>query len=271
MKYFQRLRQFNKKVIVSGNVLEVYEYEKPIVKGIEKKRKGRSNSLFTTAEIKLDNRSKVARRARAIVRRTANANPDLKKFLTLTFAKNITDISYARYEFDKFIKRLKTRFKALQFINVIEFQKRGAIHFHLLCNLPYINVNELSRIWKHGFIKLNRIDNIDNVGAYITKYMTKDNIDDRLIGKKCYTMSKGLKKPAEYTKECEIEKIFNNLEHVKRVYTSQFESEYYGTITYTQIICYKPFEPPKKAIFIKRLKRPFFTPLPIDTPCPFTV
>ena len=25
--------------------------------------------------------------------------------------------------------------------------------------------NELARVWGHGFIKLNKIDNVDNVGA----------------------------------------------------------------------------------------------------------
>jgi S-adenosylmethionine:tRNA-ribosyltransferase-isomerase (queuine synthetase) len=94
----------------------------------------------------------------------------------------------------------------------VEFQKRGAIHFHMLCNLPYVDVNELAKVWKNGFIKLNRLDNVDNVGAYITKYMTKDNVDARLIGKKCYTMSKGLNEPRGYTNEADIEQVLEELD-----------------------------------------------------------
>ena len=247
-----KIRQFHKKAIVSGKVLELYEYEKPIVKGFEQRRIGRAGSLFTADEIKAENRSKVAYRARSYVRRKVNANPQLNKFLTLTFAENLTDLYKARYEFDKFLKRLKTRFKGFQFVAVVEFQKRGAVHFHLLCNLPYVDVNELSKVWKHGFIRLNKIDNVDNVGAYVTKYMTKESMDKRLIGRKCYSMSKGLNEPQEITDEKAVEELLANVESVKRVYTSEFESDYYGHVTYTQIVCSTPPKVPRKAAY-KRL------------------
>lgn len=201
------IKLFNKRVICSGNVLEIYDYEKSVGKGFQAFRKGRANALYTSDEVKADNRGKIAQRARQTVRRYANANPQLNKFLTLTFAENITDLDYARYEFDKFIKRVKTRYATFQYIVVVEFQKRGSVHFHLLCNLPYIKVNKFASVWKHGFIKINKLDNVDNVGAYITKYMTKDNIDERLVGRKCYSMSKGLNEP----RNTQMKKIFNKL------------------------------------------------------------
>ena len=37
----------------------------------------------------------------------------------------------------------------------------------------------------------------DNVGAYVCKYMTKDNEDPRLVGRKSYLMSRNLDKPQE--------------------------------------------------------------------------
>lgn len=237
MRYHSTIRQFNRRVIVSGKVIECYEYEKPVAEGFKKKRIGRAGALNTSKDTKDDNRKKTAYRARKIVRNTVNANPHLNKFLTLTFADNVTDLDYAHYEFDKFIKRLKTRFKGFQYVEVPEFQKRGAVHFHLLCNLPYVDVNALSKVWGHGFIKLNKIDNVDNVGAYITKYMTKENIDERLAGRKCYSMSKDLKQPLEYTEEGDIDELMENIEGVKRVYTSEFENDYYGTVRYTQVIC----------------------------------
>lgn len=262
-------RQFNRKLVVAGNVLECYSYEKPIIKGITKKKAGRANAPNTTEEEKQINRGKTANRAKSTVRRYANANPDLKKFLTLTFADNVTDLNYARYEFDKFVKRLKTLHKRLKYICVVEFQERGAVHFHVLCNLPYIEVNELARVWKHGFIKLNRINNVDNVGAYITKYMTKDNIDERLVGRKCYTMSKNLKEPKSFTEEKEIEEILENLEGVKRVYTAEFESEHYGKIVYTQIVCDKRIKSPSAFGNLLDRFKGWFTDCPEDIPCPF--
>lgn len=230
------VRQFNRKMYISGNVVEIYDYEKPFLKGLACKSVGRSNAPFTDETTKNENRKKVAARACALVRRTVNANPQLNKFLTITFAENVTDLDFAHYEFDKFVKRLKTRFGEFRYISVIEFQKRGAIHFHLLCNLPYVDVNELRTVWRNGFIKLNRIDNVDNVGAYVTKYMTKDNLDERLIGRKCYSMSKGLNKPQEYTDEEDIVEILDNLGSIKRIHHSSFETDYYGIVYYTQII-----------------------------------
>jgi hypothetical protein len=105
----------------------------------------------------------------------------------------------------------------------------------LLCNLPFVDVNALAHLWGHGFVKLNRIDNIDNVGAYVTKYMTKDSIDERLIGRKCYTMSRGLNQPVEMTNEKEITELLEGMADVVSVYNSEFESEHYGVVSYTQI------------------------------------
>lgn len=226
-----------RKAIVSGNVLEVYEYEQPILKGDCRARSGRANAVFTSEETKQENRMKTASRARSYVRRFVNANPHLDKFLTLTFAENVTDIERANHEFKKFILRLGYLFPSLQYVKVTEFQARGAVHFHLLCNLPYVEVEQLAKIWGNGFIKLNRIDNVDNVGAYITKYMSKDSIDPRLAGHKCYTMSKGLKQPKCIEDEEEIDELLGELEDVKRMHSSEFVSEYYGTVRYTQIVC----------------------------------
>lgn len=246
MKENYRLKQFNTRIIVSGNVLEKYEYQYPIVRGTEQRRKGRANALYTDENVKKDNRKKTAQRARQTVRRYVNANPQLNKFLTLTFKDNVQNLIYARIEFDKFVKRVKTRIKNFQYVVVIEFQKRGAIHFHLLCNLPYVSVNDLAKVWKHGFIKLNRIDNVDNVGAYVTKYMSKENLDERLIGKKCYSMSKDLNEPMEYTKTEDIEEIMNNLENVKKVYENEFLTDCFGKVHYTQVVCSSAIHMPTK-------------------------
>ena len=254
---------------MSGNVHELYEYEKPVVKGYEKKKVGRANAHITSAETKEVNRKKTAQRARSTVRTYANANPHLNKFLTLTFALNITDLNFAYYELDKFIKRLKSRYKTISYISVVEFQKRGAIHFHILCDLPYVDLNELAKIWTNGYVKINKIDNIDNVGAYITKYMTKENVDERLANRKCYTMSKNLNKPIEYTKQQDIDEVMANLDNIKRKYTSTFKSEYYGTIKYTQIVCKKPSAPTNPfERFLQRFKS-WVTLLPDSCPNPF--
>ena len=269
MRNISTIRKFNRKLVVSGNVLEYYEYEKTVARGFASKRVGRSNACVTSKETKAENRKKTAQRAKQTVRRYANANPQLNKFFTLTFAENQKDLDYARYEFDKFIKRLKTRYSNFQYIEVVEFQKRGAVHFHILCNLEYVPVKELAEIWGNGFVKINRIDNVDNVGAYMTKYMTKDNVDERLAERKSYSMSKNLHVPEEYVEEEEVDEILEWLENVKRVNAYEFESDYYGTVKYTQVICADvPKTPKRTREWLDRFKGRL-TLLPDSTPTPF--
>lgn len=246
MPKLHTMQPYQRRLIRSGNVIELYEYELPVMRGSGGARRGRANQAFTSKETKQENRSKTANRAREKVRRTVNANPQLNKFLTLTFAENVTDIDFAYTALDRFIKRLKREYRGFQYVCVIEFQKRGAIHFHLLCNLPYADVNALAKLWGHGFIKLNRIDNVDNVGAYVTKYMTKENMDERLIGRRSYSMSRGLNAPQEYTDEEQIEAELESLADVQRVQSSTYESEYYGIVRYTQIICCREQESPQE-------------------------
>ncbi|MCM1306804.1 MAG: Rep protein [Firmicutes bacterium] len=226
----------SKKAIISGNILEVFEYEYPYMQGYQGQNKRGRASKDATQENKRNNRTKVLQRARTDIRRLANANPQLDKFFTLTFKDNITDIKFANNEFSKFIKRVKRHYKDLEFqyIAVIEFQKRGAIHYHVLCNLPYTPKAQLQQIWRNGFVKINQINNVDNVGAYITKYMTKDNDDSRLHGYRSYFTSQGLKQPIIIINDIQIDNIVNDNIAIKEPYSTVYSNEYLGNIKYTQ-------------------------------------
>lgn len=124
-------------------------------------------------------------------------------FITFTFAKNMQDIEQANYEFTKFILRFNFFVNGdgksyLKYIVVIEFQERGAIHFHaLFFNLPFIHniKTEVADLWGHGFVQVKAVKRIKNIALYMSKYMSKRFDDPRLRGKKCYFASKGLKKP----------------------------------------------------------------------------
>lgn len=232
---------YNKKLVWSGNVVELYEYESFVFFGETNNMLGRS--VKANEENKLRHRKCTLARARRDVRRLINANVfawgERPKFLTLTFAENVKDIKQANYEFKKFRQRLEYDLKIkLKYVVVIEFQKRGAIHYHVLFfNLPFVESNYLSDIWRNGFIKINAIEHVDNVGAYVTKYMTKDFDDERLRGKKSYFTSRGLFKPIEKylndEDEKEIANIKDKLSH-KKVYENRYENEYTGNILYTQ-------------------------------------
>ena len=231
-------RYYDRKLIVSGNVAELYEYELPVSRSAPSKPVGRAGQTSTTEEQKRENRRKRAQRARQKVRRYANANFDNNsKFLTLTFKDNLTDLKAANRLFTCFIKRFNRFLRSsLQYISTPQPQKRGAIHYHLLMNCPYIPHKKISEIWGHGFIKINRIDNVDNVGAYVTRYMSHDFDDERFIGEKCYFMSRNLKKPEQTTNDELIDEVISTCDVERVAYTSSFNTDYFGEVRYTQLV-----------------------------------
>jgi len=241
------------KVICSGSVVEVYEYEKtPVVDEFELKEEHEvsevAQKIIDSLDIdrKDDRRKQTMRDARNMARRLALMNfrqGDL--FITLTFAENVQDIDYADGEFKNFVKRWRYKTKQkIRYLAVREFQKRGAIHYHLICDWKKQFRDEehlrevecwLSSIWKHGFCDIKVMDGVDNVGAYLIKYMTKNISLEAFRGRKIYLCSKGLDRPIEY-KGLEAMRIIETLElqNKTEVYTNSYKSDYLGKISYSE-------------------------------------
>ena len=233
----------NYKAICSGNIIEFWEYEEPVFYGFD------NNSNDTRiGKKKIDNIDDFVKRkdnflrTKFKIRRLINANVnDNSKFITLTFKENLTDVDVAKYKFKKFIEKINRRrlkeFKdKLKYLYVIEFQKRGSIHFHcVFFNQGYIKNDELFKIWKHGFTKINKIDNVDNVGAYVVKYLDKEIQDSRLIGKDLYGRSKGnLIEPLVIKRPQEVRRLFEVYKN-KICYENTYNSDYNGNIKYFQV------------------------------------
>lgn len=202
-----------------------------------------------------ENYARTQRRRRTLIRQLICENFDVKhsKFVTLTFDNkrdyDITDVKTCNIAFDRFLKRIKRRYPGMKHIAVIEFQDkndRGAVHYHMICNLPYIAKSILAQIWAQGFVKINDIDKVDNLGAYVTKYMSKElkvnsqeTIDKRLQRLKAYNCSKGLKRPTVLRswvpEENElIRQIEVAIKEKSPVYCSEYTSEKCGKVSYKQ-------------------------------------
>lgn len=154
---------------------------------------------------------------------------DRTSFLTLTTKENIRDRANFLDMLKTFIKRFNyqifsTKKSRLKYVAVLEKQKRGSWHAHiLLFDAPFVKHSRLLEIWGHGAVRINRVDvdSKENRGRYVTKYFEK-GIGQELLdsfGKKSYFASRNLKKPDE-------EKILlnQNLEFDKSVI--MFESTY---------------------------------------------
>lgn len=112
------------------------------------------------------------------------------RWVTLTYAENMTDTKKLYKDFDKFIKRFryycnKNNYGDVEYINAIEPQGRGAWHCHLLFifegKAPYISNADLKDLWSHGFVKIKKLDDVDNVGAYLTSYLTDLELDNSVV------------------------------------------------------------------------------------------
>lgn len=226
---------YDKKIIVSGNVIEVYEYGRSIGCNLQG-----DNKILHTGKKKSNNDKSESNlnRSKKKLRRLINSNiTDNDLFVTLTYKENMTDIKQGKLDFKNFIKRWNyRRSDKLKYVYVVEFQKRGAVHFHcIFFGVGFIENSELSKLWGNGFVKVNNIKNCDNVGAYVVKYMQKNLIDDRLKNSDLYGRSKGnLKEPIEIKKPSEVGALLDSLTGIKPSYSVDFVSDYFGNISYSQ-------------------------------------
>lgn len=88
----------------------------------------------------------------------------------------------------------------------------------------------------------NAINHVDNIGAYILKYITKDNNDSRLMGQKAYLTSRNLTKPEEVLNH-DLKDFYNlenkiinkyHLNDLRPVYSSNYDTEILGSCSYKQ-------------------------------------
>lgn len=111
-------------------------------------------------------------------------DPDTVRWITLTYAENMTDTTRLYENFKNFFKRLRYHYSdyQLEYIVAMEPQARGAWHAHLLLlfdkKAPFIPNNVLSKIWGHGFVKVKSLKDVDNVGAYLTAYLCDMELDE---------------------------------------------------------------------------------------------
>lgn len=193
-----------------GNVIEVqYMSHRNCKQTIQMLPGGENFVICATGEIKdvehhttrKDNKKglyKTFANARGLI----NSNvTDVSKvrWCTLTYAENMTNPKQLYQDFEKFNKRFQYYCKSKgyskpEYIVMMEPQGRGAWHAHLLyiwedMKAPFISNQEFREMWSHGFVRIKKLDNVDNVGAYLTAYLGDMEIDEigieKAVGKQC--------------------------------------------------------------------------------------
>lgn len=219
---------YTTKIIISGNLIQEYKYAKPI--------KINTNSQRENYEKKSvgDKAAKSINRTRNNMIRTINSNiSKYSKFITLTPEENITDRTLFLNYFDAFRRKFQSAFnEQLKYLGVLEQQKRGAWHIHLIVfNNKKLEFSKLKSIWPVGSVDVKRVDATDNLGRYLAKYLTKSNVE---LNKKAILKSRNLKEPVEvnYIEKTDIENIAFLTEGLTPHFVkewSMFTPEYYNT------------------------------------------
>nr|CRY94965.1 hypothetical protein [uncultured prokaryote] len=97
------------------------------------------------------------------------------RWVTLTYADNMTNPKKLFFDFKNFNKRCRSVYGHYQYIVAAEPQGRGAWHLHCVFifdnKAPYMENAVVRDCWKQGFVTVKRLDNVDNVGAYLTAYL----------------------------------------------------------------------------------------------------
>lgn len=183
-----------------NHIVEVKYTEKRNNKAHIKKMNSNEYVYLETGEVrefnKTTNRSeginslrKTFNRLRELINTNFEGLPN-ELFVTFTYRGELQTNDTVRVydDFRKFMQRLRYNFKgksSIDYINVLEPHESGNFHFHALLrfnDLPsiYIPNEELAKIWGNGFVTIRSLKDVDNIGAYVTAYLTDIEVDPNI-------------------------------------------------------------------------------------------
>jgi len=135
-------------------------------------------------------------------------------FATYTFASNVVQIEYANQRFKLYLERLSKYIGSRpKYVCVPETQERGAWHFHVVFfNLPKMSFSVNDRLWGEGdkAVNMQFISGIRDVGAYCSKYLSKEMLASSGINRKLYYSSRFLIRPFDVYEQDTIDSILYN-------------------------------------------------------------
>lgn len=239
----------SEKLIQAGKYLHHYQYSKPIEYDYQS-RKNYSKNLKNFKKVDPQANSNIYRTKKAIrllletngrYNTRSDGSFEGPAFVTLTFADNVQDVPAANYIFTKFIQRLnykcfKSKTSFIKYLTVIEFQKRGAIHYHVIFfNLSNIGqvYDQIKQCWTEGYSSIQEVKSLDHLTNYVYKDLVKAKQKDNQYNKKSYFTSKNLEKPQVMRLQSNItEKLKANKE---LIFNKQYKTGY-TEVTYKKYL-----------------------------------
>lgn len=106
-------------------------------------------------------------------------------WITLTYKDSpMTDSDRLYHDFQLFIKKLRRLVgKYLAYIVVIEPQASGSLHAHLMLKTIdhsrlYLPNKVVAKTWGQGYVNVRRLQDSDNVSAYLMAYLTDVDLNN---------------------------------------------------------------------------------------------
>ena len=174
--------------------------------GIYKQENNRANERgnLTPEEI-LHNQARAARRAQLCIKRDCLAI-SADRMVTLTYVSNMQDRKVALDHLAKFFRLMKKRFRRWQTVAVLEYQQRGAIHFHLALS-GFYDISPIRNAWQDvtaeraivnvSFKPYGGGNSYGKLASYMSKYLAKDGGFTRHTGEHRYFRSGSIERPKE--------------------------------------------------------------------------
>lgn len=201
------------KIVQSGTMLEVYEYEKHAnthKKIIRKRRKSHEpEAPFANYRSRAS-----CKRAKKNFYRLVASNMERKEsvaFITLTTLRAQISLDLGYIYVRQFIANLRKKYgEGIVLIAVPEYQPRsGHLHFHcIVWGIPEETLTEerdrriLQPCWARGYLDVCLIRNKSyRVASYMAKYLAKTFEDKRVGKRRAYTSTHNVKRPISLTSQ----------------------------------------------------------------------
>lgn len=233
----------NKRLFISGDVIELYEYERPYAYNLLP-RPSHGGGESANNPRRPDNLARVRNEIRRLVEANYTRYGYEPVFLTFTFAENVREVAAANKQFRAFIKRLNRAYrKRFLYLAVVEFQQRGAVHYHcIFFNMPIEleraerATRAIAKLWGNGFIDIERVRSAKRVAPYVCKYLNKAVLDPRLVGKKAFFTSRGLLRPREIRNPQRVDEELQKRMIGEVLKETSYPSAHFITIKYLQYV-----------------------------------
>lgn len=132
---------------------------------------------FNHTDCRLENVDSI-RRSLKLARDRINTNctdSSCIKWVTLTYAENMTDTERLYKDFKLFVRKTRREYGHFEYIVACEPQERGAWHMHVIMlfegKAPYMANRDVFQLWGQGFVDVQNVKNVDNLGAYLSAYL----------------------------------------------------------------------------------------------------